>query len=38
MDSKRLSGAEVHLKITRLPDATDQAFLRAQPSMQQDVE
>jgi len=34
MDDSRLKDAEIHLKITRLPDAADaEIFVRAQPSM-----
>ena len=38
MDDSRLAGAELHLKITRLPDVSDPStIVRAQPSMLDDV-
>ena len=39
MEDKRLGSAEIHLKITRLPDVTDpEIMVRAQPSMVEDDE
>jgi hypothetical protein len=39
MDGKRLGGAQLHLKITRLPDVSNPSTLvRNQPMMVDDVE